>query len=226
MQPFLFYVDSYSSVSEPMSAAANPFDASRAHLQVDRMHQHLGFHRAGLCDSIAHSAIQYASEVYPVGDVFSTDCTRVAFAVFTFLVGTNPRQAVGQATNGERSPLRGMACPLQSGNTPLVHYISLTGNDADPFDTSSGHRLVILQAGSRVRVLHAFQGRYTLAQYAREHASMSSTEFAAWWAALQTALGMPEMSPRATCFTTLIGAAFDQPVFHSWIISRNADLSG
>jgi hypothetical protein len=208
-----------------MAAAANPFDTSRAINACERMQKHLGFHRAGLCDSLALGAIQYASEIYPVGEGVASDCTRVAFAVFTFLVGTNPRQAATKPA--ARSQLLGMQCPVHTGNTPLVHYISLTGDDTDPFDTGSGHRFVILQSKARVRVLHAFQGLYTIAEYARQHpsTSMSSADFSAWWEALQMALKAPDMRTRAESFATLFGVAFDQAVARSWILSRNADLS-
>ena len=216
-----------------MAAASNPFDAtSRAPPHTVRMHRHLAFHRAGLCDALADAAIRYASEIYPVGDGLSADCTRVAFAVFTFLVGVTPRQAAsaggceGSPPARQRQRLIGLPCPMQAGATPLVHYINLTGDDADPFETGSGHRLVVLQAGSRVRVLNAFQGIYTLAEFARGHPSMPSADFTLWWEQLQTALGTGDMPVRASGFTRLLGAAFDQAVGSSWILTRSADLSG
>jgi hypothetical protein len=215
-------LDPYSTLSEGMSAASNPYDAaSRTPAQVQRMQRHLAFHRAGLCDALSDAAIRYASEIYPVGDGLSTDCTRVAFAVFTFLVGTSPRQYASA-----HQPLLGLPCPAQAGATPLVHYICLAADVADPFDTSAGHRLVVLQAGSRVRILNAFQGLFTLAEFACGHPSMPSAEFSTWWGELQAALGAPNMPDRATRFTSLIGAALDQPVGGSWILTRSADLSG
>lgn len=213
---------------EGAAAAANPWDMRQVRGPASRMRLHLRFHREGLCDMLADGAARYVAEIYPVGERLATDCSRLAFAVFTYLVAQCPTKVLEAASPTQ---LPGAACPDAAlvQQTPLVHYLSLTQDGRDPFDTSCGHRLVLLQTKSRVRLLHAYQGQFTLQEFMRNRcaASMTTVEFQAWWQELQAALALPEVAAREHAFSKLLGAeGFREPVAGSWMLTQAADLSG
>lgn len=227
----------YDLHDEPMSAAA-PFDVMTAHHKRERMQLHLDAHRRALCgvETLADAALHYVSELYPFGDMHATDCTRTATALFAFFTGcTDTRTAF------ERQSLAGAPCPMaeeaaaaaeqQQQDSPLssnarIHYISLTSAPHDRLlDTSSGHRLVVLQAKGRARVLHAFKDQFTLGQYMRCTASMSARQFECWWGQLQEALSAPEATVREKLFAQLLRAdKFAEPVDMSWMSTRAVDV--
>jgi hypothetical protein len=52
----------------------------------------------------------------------------------------------------------------------------------------------------------------------------TSAEFSTWWARLQEALAAPDAPARAALFSGILGAAFNEAVARSWIVSHCADL--
>ena len=205
-----------------MSAIA-PFDVMVAQERYARTQQHLAAHRNMLCgvEVLAEAALRYVSEIYPACDLHATDCTRTAMAALAFFTGSiNTRSALTPV------PLASAPCPQQPDGRACIHYISLTRIPSDqPLDNSCGHRLVVVQAKGRVRVLQAFKGQFTLAEYMRGTASMSSQHFEGWWARLQEALVEPEAAARERLFARLLGAdGFAEPVDKSWMSTRPLDV--
>lgn len=206
--------------TSPMSRHA-PFDAVTMTDKQQRMIAHLEQHRADLCgaDMLAAAATRYVSEIYPTGDPFATDCTRTAVAVFMFFTGQ-----MDLLRKCEMTPLLGAPCPT-SLPTPHVLYLSLVGRYDGRFDTGSGHRLVIVLAKGRARVMHAFKDRFTLNEHMRRTGSMSYEDFEVWWAKLQVALACTDGSERAKVFADLLGPVdFQEAVGKSWLCSAAVAL--
>jgi hypothetical protein len=184
------------------------------------MMTHLDHHRAKLCgvDVLAALAAQYVSEIYPAGDLFATDCTRTAVAIFLFFTGK-----VDLIRVCEQTDVIGAPCPMDSSG-PMIVYMNLTRQKGDRFETTTGHRLVIVLAKGRARVMHAFKDKFTLEDHMRRTGSMSLPEFEAWWAKLQEALVAVD-GTRVQLFDDLLGpVGFADAVGASWMCTAAVDL--
>jgi hypothetical protein len=201
------------------AAFDNVLEIEKLHGKYERMHKHLEYHRASLCgvDYYADATLRYVSEVYPHGDIFATDCTRTAIASMVFLTG-NVDGLYGEL-NDKNKVLAGLACPEPS--TPTVHYINFTGQGNTILDTSTGHRMIIIQVKGGARIMHAFKDQFTLGDYMRKTSAMSIDEFAKWWANLQSILDIGDGAARADEFEKLTKAKlFTDDVTGSWIYSH------
>jgi hypothetical protein len=196
-----------------------PFEAVAQSQRFKRMTVHLEQQRSELCgvDMLASAAARYVSEIYPAGDDFATNCTRTAVAVFVFLTGRTDLLST-------HSSLLGAQCPV-APTSPQVLYLSLVESGKGRFDTSSGHRLVVVLAKGRARVMHAFNGRFSLGEHMRCTGSMAHGEFEEWWGRLQDALGCEGALAREKMFDGLMGpVGFAEQVGGSWMCSVGVDI--
>jgi hypothetical protein len=210
----------FENAASPMSSHA-PFEAVAQSERFKRMTVHLEQHRSELCgvDMLASAAARYVSEIYPAGDDFATNCTRTAVAVFVFLTGRTDL-----LSTCETRSLLGAPCPV-APTSPQVLYLSLVESGKGRFDTSSGHRLVVLLAKGRARVMHAFNERFLLAEHMRSTGSMAHGEFVKWWGRLQGALRCDAANERAMMLDELLGpVGFAEPVGGSWMCSAGVDI--
>jgi hypothetical protein len=202
-------------------APFEPFAASDKH---QRMWTHLRHHREELCgaDMLAAGAARYVAEIYPAGDLFATDCTRTAVAVFFYLTGK-----MEPLMQGPTARLHGMPCPSVTASAPQVLYLNLVGGTcASKFDTRRGHRLTVVLSKGRARVMHAFKDRFTLHAHMRSTGSLSQAEWEAWWAKLQKALWEDDSAQRAALWEEVLGRGVDfrESVEASWMCSAPIDL--
>ena len=202
-----------------------PFEPYVAEEKYHRMWTHLRHHRAELCgaDMLGDCAARYVAEIYPAGDLYATDCTRTAVAVFLYLTGK-----LDLLLHGPTTPLLGVPCPSAAmDSAPQVLYLSLVGagRSTHKFDTHCGHRLAVVLAKGRARVMHAFKDHFMLHDHMRRTGSLSQAEWETWWAKLQKALVAAD-DERGGLWEDLLGpgVGFTESVDGSWMSSAPIDL--
>ena len=102
-------------------STCTPFDVVRANSRIDRMFKHLAHHRADLggVDTLTSAACRYVAELYPAGDLLSTDSTRTAVALYAFFTGRTDLQmpCKQQALQGAPCPAAEAQPVLRPGST-------------------------------------------------------------------------------------------------------------
>ncbi len=115
--------------------------------------------------------------------------------------------------------------PGRETRSPTVTLVSLT-SEADSFGSSEGHRLVVIGAQDRFRLLQACQGCCSMGDFVTHPkfgVSWSAEEYTAWWGKLVDA-EVPGGVADAGSMRDLIGVPYDGPMGRSVVVTSPVQL--